>query len=162
MERVKNEIGTCELCGKEFKHYSWDKQRFCSKKCANNHKKVKVICDVCGKETLKPKSVVDRNEKNYCSRECYNKRSSDVKKIKRSTEFYQSLLTNGKCIDCGEDKYYLLQIHHIDSNPSNNVIDNLEIVCANCHIKRHLKFDKNNRYVYEPKELTDRSLLTKL
>ena len=162
MARVKNAIGICELCGKEFKHYSWDTQRFCSKECANNHKKVKVKCDICGKEILKPKSVVDRNEKNYCSRECYNKRSIDVKKIKRSTEFYQSLLTNGKCVSCGESRYYLLQIHHIDSDPSNNILENLEIVCANCHIKRHLRLDQNSRYIYAPKELTDRHLLNKL
>ena len=162
MTRVKNAIGKCELCGKEFEHYTWDNQRFCSKECGNNNKKVKVNCDICGKELLKPKSLVERNDKNYCSRECYNKRSANVKKLKRSTEHYQTLLTNGKCVGCGEDKYYLLQLHHIDSDPTNNSMDNLEIVCANCHIKRHLKIDKNSRYVYAPKELTDRNLLNEL
>ena len=149
-------------------HYSYDNQKYCSKKCSQSllKKQIKVICKICGKEYEITESHYNRNISKggdfYCSRECYNKRSNNPKRLKRSTEHNQELLNNGKCADCGEDKYYLLQIHHIDSNPSNNVKENLEIVCANCHIKRHLKLDSNNRYVYAPKELTDRNLLKKL
>jgi hypothetical protein len=40
---------------------------------------------------------------------------------------------------CGEKRPYVLLVHHIDGNDQNNVKENLEIVCANCHMIRHLK-----------------------
>jgi len=74
------------------------------------------------------------------------------------------MLANGKCAGCGIDRFYLLQIHHIDGNNGNNDAENLEIVCANCHIKRHLKKrKKDGRFVYHPKgSLTPRHLLPSL
>lgn len=40
-----------------------------------------------------------------------------------------------RCPFCSEADVASLQIHHIDSDPSNNVIANLLLVCANCHTK---------------------------
>lgn len=63
------------------------------------------------------------------------------------------------CIDCKEKRPYLLQVHHIDWNHNNNKDENLEVVCANCHVKRHL-WNKNWVLIYWPKYyLTDRHLL---
>lgn len=31
----------------------------------------------------------------------------------------------------------ILQVHHIDRNRNNNSIDNLEIICPNCHMEEH-------------------------
>jgi len=119
--RKKNKIDNCELCNKEFEHYSWDSQK-------------------------------------YCSRDCYNFRNGIQKKLKRGTAYYKDLLNKSSC-ECGETKPYLLQIHHIDGNHNNNDKDNLEIVCPTCHVKRHLKKNKLNEWVYHPKSLTDRNLL---
>ena len=84
-------------------------------------------------------------------------------KLKRSTAYAQSLLKRG-CCDCGESRYYLVEIHHIDGDPFNNKPDNVEIVCSNCHRKRHLKKDSKGRWVYHPKNsvLTPRHLLSRL
>lgn len=68
---------------------------------------------------------------------------------------------NPKCCDCGEDRKYLLVVHHKDGSRDNNAKSNLEIVCSNCHMKRHL-YKKNNQWVYWSSQLTDRTLLKSL
>jgi len=158
-------IGTCGFCSKYFNHFKWDDQRFCSKKCFSDYvknNKSKVYCNVCNKMIEVTNSKISRNNKFYCSRECYDNRRKDVlKRLKRGTKYYKNLLENTPC-QCGESKIYLLQIHHIDGNKKNNIQSNLEVVCSNCHVKRHLKKDKRGNWVYHPKTLTDRSLLEKL
>jgi hypothetical protein len=156
--RKKNKTDLCLTCNNEFLHYTWDTQKYCSTTCSNNKDKVEVMCVVCNTSMLKSKSSVERNDKNYCNRDCYNLRNGLHKKLKRSTAFYKQLLEQTDC-KCGESKSYLLQIHHIDGNNKNNENDNLEVVCANCHVKRHLKQNKKGDWVYHPKSLTNRSLL---
>ncbi len=39
------------------------------------------------------------------------------------------------CAFCPEREVASLQVHHIDGDPANNVIENLLVVCANCHTK---------------------------
>ncbi len=48
-----------------------------------------------------------------------------------------------KC-ECCNNTHWLdikipLELHHKDANPKNNKLENLEIICANCHYYRHLK-----------------------
>lgn len=156
--RKKNKTDLCLLCNNEFLHYTWDTQKYCSTKCSNNKDKIEVLCTVCDTSILKSKSLAERNNKNYCSRECYNFRNGIHKKLKRNTAFYKDLLNTTSC-KCGEKTLYLLQIHHIDGINKNNENSNLEVVCANCHVKRHLKQNKEGIWVYHPKSLTDRLLL---
>ena len=156
--RTKNKTDICLGCQKEFLHYSWDTQKYCSKICSNNKDKVEVLCVVCNTSTFKSKSLVERNDNNYCSRDCYNFRNGLHKKLKRNTAYYKHLLQTTSC-KCGEKTFYLLQIHHIDGDNSNNEKTNLEVVCANCHIKRHLKQNKSGEWIYHSKSLTDRNLL---
>lgn len=40
-----------------------------------------------------------------------------------------------RCVFCTEADVASLQVHHIDGDPSNNVVANLLLVCANCHTK---------------------------
>ena len=44
---------------------------------------------------------------------------------------------NHRCVECGESDRRLLQIHHIDKNPNNNSIENLELLCIWDHMMRH-------------------------
>ena len=39
-----------------------------------------------------------------------------------------------------------MQFHHIDNDPSNNAIDNIVYVCANCHAKIHTTSDMSSNY----------------
>lgn len=156
--RSKNRTDNCNFCGKQYKHYSYDKQLFCSRTCNSMSKRIKTNCEVCNTEVLKVKSLISRNENNYCSRKCYEKRrKEDLKKIKRHTNYFLELVEKG--CSCGIKEYYLLQVHHIDGDTNNNNPSNHEVVCANCHIKRHLKLNKKGKLVYHTKTLTDTNII---
>lgn len=117
-----------------------------------------VSCIVCGLDISKYTRDLDRNKNNYCSRECYdNRRKENLKRLKRGTKFYKDLINNSVC-SCGVSDNFLLQIHHKDGNHNNNDHSNLEIVCANCHIKRHLKLDNKNNIVHHPRSLTTKEI----
>ena len=170
----KAEEYKCKKCGKNFLRRICKKPaKYCSKKCRENRRKVKIKCDGCGQITLKQISTL-KNSKHgfhFCNRKCKEKAQSfkgNCPEI-RPSHYGTSLLEGAKksfrkyaenleCIGCGEKKSYLLQIHHIDGNKLNNIKSNFEVVCSNCHIKRHL-FKKENDWVYWPKALTSRNLL---
>jgi len=50
-------------------------------------------------------------------------------------------------------------VHHVDGDQDNNNPSNLEIVCANCHVRRHLSINVNGDWVYNPHALTPREQL---
>jgi len=45
-------------------------------------------------------------------------------------------LSGGICENCKE-KVILLYVHHIDCNPRNNIVTNLQVICSSCHRKIH-------------------------
>ena len=161
--RKKNTKTPCANCGIIFEHFSWDGRKYCSKKCHYNKLKVTSTCMWCGRDFLVHRSRYKRSKgRMFCSRECYNEDNyTNTKKIKRSTKFIQDLLTKSMC-ECGVSKKYLLEIHHIDGNNSNNAKENMEIVCGNCHMKRHMKKNKLDEWIYHPKSLTPRDELPNL
>jgi len=54
---------------------------------------------------------------------------------------FKSGVFEEKCYECGLTEWrgdkISLELHHIDENHSNNSVDNLTIVCPNCHTKIH-------------------------
>lgn len=48
-----------------------------------------------------------------------------------SKKLYQE--ADNRCPFCGVADVAVLEIHHIDGDPSNNQIENLIVVCGNCH-----------------------------
>jgi hypothetical protein len=134
---------------------------------------VEVICYCCGKKIKRSPSEL-RNSKHgfyFCDRKCKEKSQSlkgNCPEIRPShygtsegREFYRNFIKNSQdpiCIGCGETTRYLLQIHHIDGDHSNNQESNFEIVCANCHIKRHLKMI-DEKWIFSTQSLTHRKLI---
>ena len=57
----------------------------------------------------------------------------------------QRLIVNGlkenKCEICGitewQNKPITIQLHHIDGNRDNNTLENLQMLCPNCHSQTH-------------------------
>lgn len=80
-----------------------------------------------------------------------------------STNIFSKICYNsGINSSCNETRKYLFEVHHKDSDRENNVKENLEIVCCNCHNKRHLKIDESGEWIYDSKSLTPRDLIDKL
>ena len=65
------------------------------------------------------------------------------------------------CIVCGEKKKHRLTIHHIDAKRKNNDRKNLEVLCWNHHVDRHLK-KYQGEWGYHTRSLTPRDIVAKL
>jgi len=57
---------------------------------------------------------------------------------------FENLLS--RCNRCKNKDLRVLEVHHKDRNRKNNKIENLEILCANCHKIEHLKDKKLSTY----------------
>jgi hypothetical protein len=74
----------------------------------------------------------------------YKKYTEDGKSISAS-QLRKKLIKQGikdeKCENCDlsewMNKPIPLELHHIDHNRFNNNIDNLKILCSNCHMQEH-------------------------
>lgn len=120
----------------------------CSIQCTSIAKGSTVVCtcDHCGNLFFKSKSKVEASKsgKVFCCRTCKDAAQSYMLEIQphhygsgsdyRSKAFkhYAPL-----CIKCGYSNINALEVHHKDKNRENNSIENLEILCANCHTLTH-------------------------
>ena len=114
---------------------------FCSASCYGISCRNENFCIVCGK------AILARFNKKTCSRSCANKNRVGIfYKMNRPRDKVttqkaiktQVLKIKGKnCERCGYDKYEILQLHHKNRNRDDNSIENLEIICPNCHYEEH-------------------------
>ncbi len=114
---------------------------FCSLSCHGVHSRNETPCRICGK------MIMAGLNKKTCNRACANKYRAGIKyKIGRPRDKAKTfrvlklrlLEERGKnCERCGYNKYEILQIHHKNRNKKDNRIDNLEIICPNCHYEEH-------------------------
>lgn len=146
----------CEYCGKAFTVRGKARikaARFCSISCAgkwqheNNpikSKRIDKVCENCG-ETFKiwphENRVITKGNRTRrpprfcctkCRREWYSKNTTDLS-ILRERAYDRD---GGRCVDCDGRRY--LETHHVDGDPTHNVLENLVTVCKKCHIKRHV------------------------
>jgi hypothetical protein len=179
MKNVKNNKYKCEFCNKEYLRKSSQKGKFCSLECFHENRRgetsKEVVCENCNKKFRRSLSKIKRTKYNFnfCSNKCKGQAQSlsgncpEIRAFgvsgKRICERLKSITDVSECVDCNENRDYMLCVHHIDGNPKNNPIDgsNWEIVCRNCHRKRHL-VKKNEGWVYNTKFLTPRHLLKTL
>lgn len=103
------------------------------------------ICPVCSKEF----TTYERENNTTCSYSCAN---TYFRSGSNNPNFTGSLTNRisgrryrdiaykvyGKiCSKCGYDNALALEVHHKDRNRENNSIDNLEVLCCNCHAIEH-------------------------
>lgn len=146
-EQYKRNPNTeCTICDKPiYKRPSQiesnDGRVFCSTECYGISCRKEIACLICGK------LILAGLHKKTCSRKCSNKnRAGIIYKIKKPDSEIKSqeilkvrlLKIRGlKCERCSYSKYEILHIHHKDRNRSNNQLDNLELICPNCHFEEH-------------------------
>ena len=137
-------VANCVECGVIFTHISSraNKAKYCGRKCyhkAQRRKgKTQYYCVHCGIGFL---GSLSHNRK-YCSKQCVNKgKKENFTPV--FTTVRKAMLRRGlidQCNRCGyatEPK--ILGVHHKDRNRKNNALDNLEILCPNCHSLEHAK-----------------------
>lgn len=160
---------TCLQCGNTYlRRVAHSKRKYCSKKCAElaSRKKIKVICKNCEKDFYRVISKTKRSKHGYqfCSRDCKDKAQQiggTCPEIRPAHYGNYKKQKKSICNDCGETKLFLLIEHHKDGNRKNDELKNKEIVCMNCHAKRHLVI-KNNEWTYSTYHLTPRKILKEL
>ena len=148
---------TCEYCKKKVlrRKYKNRTLRFCSHRCSHAAKKltrVIVKCSTCSKEFERLPSRIKRSKSGlqFCSMKCKAKAQSLNGIIemlpahygtgKHDTSYRRVALEAypHKCVDCSYDELEVLVVHHLDRDRKNANVDNLVILCRNCHYKRHL------------------------
>lgn len=162
-EAILKEKRYCVICGKELKNYQ---TKYCSVSCRNRNKYLtegqEIVCQECGK-TFKSR---DSNRK-FCSNKCASEYHKKIKinqwlegklkinpnrKLPQSIREYLLKINNNKCQICGFEGYNratnnsILQIHHVDGNCGNNSIENIQLICPNCHAmtENYMALNKGN------------------
>ena len=134
----------CQICGKEFEHISsrCNKAKYCSRRCYHKAQylkgSVEYICRHCSKRFRGSPS----HKRKYCSKACVNKAGREIWKPRFSTvrkTMVRRKMIN-ECARCGFKTFpKILGIHHKDRNRLNNELNNLEVLCPNCHSIEHAK-----------------------
>lgn len=113
-----------------------------------NKKLPRKKCRQCGKECSRP-------EKFYCNNRCQQDYQNSIKihewltgkdcgyntngQLRPFIRNFLILNNNETCQECGWNKKNpitdksTLEIHHRDGDYTNNTIDNLQVLCPNCH-----------------------------
>lgn len=134
----------CKVCGRLYRN---DNSLFCSEECIskNTPKPIhNVDCINCG-DTVQTKNP----NRKFCSNECCanhkNKkrfRQIESGNINLPTRAYKKYLIykhSEKCMECGwcevnkTSNTIPIELEHIDGDSSNNKLDNLKLLCPNCH-----------------------------
>ncbi len=115
---------------------------FCKVDCYGIYCRKEVSCVICGK------LILAGLHKKTCSRSCANIQRAGIKyKVGRPKDKVKSqqalkirlLEIRGKrCEKCDYKKYQILEVHHKDRNRNNSNLENLLLICPNCHAEEHL------------------------
>ena len=160
----------CKQCGTPLS-YERKRYTFCNSSCAAsfNNKGVcrvaissklkKSICIACGCEF----DVNSNGSGKYCSNRCqhdyqYHRNIEKWKQGNVSTGIhipsfirkYLFEVNNNKCQECGWSRMHPvtrnipLQVDHIDGDCTNHKIDNVRLLCPNCHVMTSTYGNLNN------------------
>jgi hypothetical protein len=159
---IKSETVKCRFCDVNFTSLKSENRKFCSSSCSSKYnnslrekkekreknKKTRVFkeknigcCLNCESEILKKDG---RNKAIYCDIKCLseyqmNKKISNNIASSKTCKLYLIRTFGNKCMDCGwcQINEYSgkvpIELEHIDGNSENNNLDNLKLLCPNCH-----------------------------
>lgn len=114
---------------------------FCSPACHGVSRRKETPCVICRKP------ILSGANKKTCSRKCANKHRAGIKytgkrlkdkvKSQRALKNRLLVLRGASCERCNYSLHNILQVHHTDRNRSRNNLENLELLCPNCHCEEH-------------------------
>ena len=146
----------CSICKKAIERKQNDIKRYenvyCSLNCRNKGFKTGffVNCETCNKKLYRTKSQFkkSKSKKFFCNKSCsviYNNKNRKINPNDLKSYRDKALtLKEAKCERCGFNEFpKILHVHHKDHNRDNN-IDNLEVLCPNCHAIEHIEIYKCN------------------
>lgn len=147
------EMVRCKVCSKHFlvRKDQAKKRKYCSRGCVAyaSFNRVELKCAFCDRLFYKTKSKVSDSKSglHFCSRSCKDsaQKIGGIKEIMPShygtgQEAYREKFAGCqfKCQRCGYEEFECsVHIHHIDGNRNNNSLNNLMMLCGNCHFALH-------------------------
>lgn len=146
------------LCGKPFqasvKEVNRGNGKYCCQVCAGRHtnslkrktvRKPNTVCAYCSQEFWCRNFGNSRSGLYFCCRQHKDlaQRIGGIEAIQ--PDHYGTTLSDYRdiafrnfpkvCVRCSYDKFVV--VHHKDRDRSNNTLDNLEVLCPNCHALEH-------------------------
>lgn len=163
----------CTYCNATLS-YKQRHNKFCSHSCAAKHNNPKremdskKACAYCGENWVS-------YGRKFCSEGCRLKSQEDIfwKKLQNgennrpaTIKKYLIKFRGHQCEACNTKKWndrdVPLNIHHIDGNPLNNKVENLQILCPNCHAQTDSYCSKNKGGGRYYRRMYDRKMAEKL
>lgn len=149
----------CKICNNDFEVktslFNKYKKRGWGFRCLDCRQKLgeklTLECPVCGKTFVRKHwQIKTKSGLSFCSRSCAatynnthcrtgenNPNCIDGRYMKSSYAKKAFRAYVPKCAACGLKEECCLQVHHIDKDRQNDDINNLIILCANCHCRVH-------------------------
>ncbi|KKK68349.1 hypothetical protein LCGC14_2944950, partial [marine sediment metagenome] len=149
---IKTEMKCKCFCGKEFFDYPCNRKGYCSRKCMGKAYtyKIKTNCLKCGKEFLIKRAGKKRGRGKYCSKHCVNWKGGFIQhrgyifihkpRHPRNNNgyipYHRFVMEQylGRILKSTE------VVHHINSNLSDNKIENLKLFSSH---SKHMKFHRS-------------------
>jgi endogenous inhibitor of DNA gyrase (YacG/DUF329 family) len=135
----------CDHCGsllyRKVSLVNRRKRHFCDKACLALGRRTALVCETCGAPFSRANSN-SRNAHTFCSQSCANgRKKSDGSSYASATSLRNAFKQHELlvcCNRCGWDVVpNVLQTHHKDRDRTHNTIDNIEVLCPNCHAIEH-------------------------
>ena len=150
-------LGCDELFTAELKEHNRGNANYCSISCSSKRerkaKTSNMFCAFCGVGFYRPDSKKNKSKSGlyFCCREHkdlaqqiksgFNQIQPDHYGTGNGEYNYREKVfevKEKKCEGCGyNDHVEILEVHHKERDRSNNEIENLEILCPNCHMWEH-------------------------
>lgn len=150
----------CKNCGRTFISLISENRKFCDSSCAavfNNKKHIKKTKQ--NKEYINKKTTINKKcincekeiigHKKFCNSFCFQEHrkkerhqlieNGDKSLTNRAYKLYLIDKFGNKCMNCGwgiKNEYtntIPIELEHIDGNGENNSLENLKLLCPNCH-----------------------------